>query len=220
MRSFSIETRAWIGLAVLIGGLYIAMGLLWSAMAPPSVGSDVLIIRAAADRFLGGMPVYMDPAATHFVAGGPDLFYGPPSLVLATVPLALLPADLVRHLAFPLSWLGTGIGLATLAASVRLRGSEAGALAIGTMLSYAVFGATTLGAPSVGVFLLLVVGWWGLERRAGWISGLAIGTAAAMRIYPAAMLLPLVAARRFRRCSSGTRDDRSLVDRRLRDRRT
>jgi alpha-1,2-mannosyltransferase len=193
----TLGTRAWVGVAVLVGGLYVAIGLLWSAMAPSSVGSDALIIRGAAARFLDGEPVYIDPTGLRFVQGGPELFYGPPALVVAAVPLALVPSDLVRHLAFPISWLGIGLGLAILIASVRLRAREAAALAVGTMLSYGVFGATTLGAPSVGVFVLLVVGWWGLEGRAGWLCGLAIGTASAMRIYPAAMLLPLVVARRF-----------------------
>jgi alpha-1,2-mannosyltransferase len=188
----------WLGLLVVVGAAYAVVGVLWVAAQPPSLGFDLLLVRSAGERLLQGEPIYVDPAGLSFLDPGPEDFYGPPALAVLGVPLSLLPAELVRLAAFPGSLAVFAAGLAALGASVVLGRDAIAGVFIGAMVSFAVFWGATLGASSVWLFGLLAFAIVALGRGSEVAAGVLIGTAAALRIYPVVLLLPLAVAGRWR----------------------
>lgn len=182
----------------MVGATYAVLATAWVASRPPSLGFDLLLVRSAAERLRTGEPIYTDPSGSHFVDPGPDDFYGPPALAVVGLPLTLLPADVVALGTFPASWLVFGLGLAGLARRLTLRADQLAAVFIGAMLAFAVAWGATLGASSVWLFGLLAAAWLALDRRWDILAGLLVGTAAALRIYPAVLLLPLAVAGNWR----------------------
>ena len=171
---------------------------------------DLLLLQAAARRLAAGAPLYLDLTGARFIPGSVDLFYGPPALAVASLPLTWFDAEAIRH--FTLA-LGLAMVLGSVVAIVgrplprpgrrwsaaRLDRTPTAAVAVaGALLSYAVLRAVALGAPSIMLLLLLAVTWLGLARRSDTLSSVALGSAIAFRIYPAALLLPLVLAGRWR----------------------
>lgn len=188
----------WLVVLAVAGGVYVMMGTLWVASQPASLGFDALLVRSAGERLVAGDPIYVDPSGASFVDPGPDDFYGPPALAVVGAVLTLIPEEAVRLASFPVSWLVFGIGLAALARLVELRRDQVAGVFLGAMAAFAVFWGATLGASSVWLFGLLAGAIVALGRRSDVVGGILIGTAAALRIYPVVLLVPLVAAGRWR----------------------
>jgi len=187
----------WTAALAVVGGVYAVGTTLWVLSEPPSLAFDVLLVRSAGERLLAGELIYVDPGAASFVDPGPDDFYGPPALAVAGAVLALIPEPVVRLACFPVSWIVFLVGLAALARLVGLRRDEAAGVALGAMAAFAVFWGATLGASSVWLFGLLAGAIVALGRGSDAAAGLLVGTAAALRIYPVALLVPLVIAGRW-----------------------
>jgi hypothetical protein len=91
--------------------------------------------------------------------------------------------------AFALGWFSRLLGASTRTAAV----VGVGSLAIPVVQTDLIYG------QSNGVLLLLfVVAWWGLRRKNDALAGSALGLSAAIKLFPALMILPLLRFRRFR----------------------
>jgi alpha-1,2-mannosyltransferase len=188
----------WLAVLAVAAGLYLMLAILWVGSQPDSLGFDILLVRSAGERLLAGQPIYPDPGAASFLDPGPDDFYGPPALAVAAALIAQVPSPLVRAGAFPISWLVFIVGLGALVSSARLGHEQAAGVFIGAMLAFAVFWGATLGASSVWLFGLLAGAIVALTKRWDVAAGLLVGTAAALRIYPIVLLVPLLIAGRWR----------------------
>src|SRR5437667_220152 len=80
-RNFRLTVLMLVGL---VAGAYLAFGI---ATAKQTLGCDFQVYRAAADRFLAGLPIYDTSISS---TGSCNLFYYPPSFVALVVPFALL----------------------------------------------------------------------------------------------------------------------------------
>ena len=186
-------------LLVLAAVAYIVVMSTWLLMQPASLGFDIAIVARAGARFLAGAPLYLDPSGARFATAG--LFYGPPVLAVLGAPLSGVPEQAVAlgGSLFSLCVIfGSAVGLL-----VERRASRAtwATTLVGLGASYAVFLTVTLTATSVLVLGLLSGAW--LLRRRELAAGALIGTAAALRLYPAAMLLALLVAGRRRTVVAG-----------------
>jgi alpha-1,2-mannosyltransferase len=188
----------WLAGLVVVGAVYAVLSSLWVASRPASLGFDILLVRSASERLRNGEPIYLDPGGANFIDPSPADFYGPPALAVAGLPLTLVPAEIVRLGSFPVSWLVFGLGLLVLSRQVHLTRDQLAAVFIGAMLAFAVAWGATLGASSVWLFGLLAGAAVALDRRSDLAAGVLIGTAAALRIYPVVLLLPLMVAGRWR----------------------
>jgi alpha-1,2-mannosyltransferase len=189
---------SWLAVLVVAGGLYLSIAGFWVASRPASLGFDILLLRSAGERLLAGEPIYVDPTGASFVDPGPADFYGPPALAVAAIVLTPIPEDLVRFGSFPVSWVLVGLSLSALSARTGLRASQIAAVFIGAMAAFAVFWGATLGASSVWLLALLAGAFFALSRGSDVAAGVLIGTAAALRIYPVVLLVPLGIAGRWR----------------------
>lgn len=195
------------GLAAILG--------MWLCVVVVSVvggaGSvDLLQLQAVARRLAAGAPLYLDLSGARFIPGSVDLFYGPPALAVASLPLTWFDAETVRRFTVALGLaMVLGSVVAIVGGPLRRPGwhrnafgfdrwPNAAAAVAGALLSYAVLRAVTLGATSTLLLLLLAITWLGLARRSDTLVSLALGSAIAFRIYPAALILPLVLAGRWR----------------------
>lgn len=188
--------RPWmLALTAVAGVMVIFIGLMiWSK---PGIGLDVTLVVDAARRAFSDQPMYTDPTAAQF---GPDHphYYGPPALAALYAPLAWLSDELIVRLAVIAAFVCAGSALVILLrAAGPVPRAHVAALAIGGLTCYAIFGGAALGNPSMLILPLLATAFLGLERDRPWLVGLGIGTAAALRLYPAAMLVPLILARRW-----------------------
>jgi alpha-1,2-mannosyltransferase len=189
--------RRWLIAATIVGAIafWFIAAYAWYGL---NIGFDVKIILNAARAGASGATLYSDPTGAAFGAESPH-FYGPPALALVYLPLSLLPDDLAVRVALVTSYAVALASLALLVVPVRAAVGRSGvaSLLIGIVLSYAFLGAGSLGNPSILVLLGLAVAFVGLERDRPFLAALGIGTAAALRLYPVLLLLPLVVARRW-----------------------
>ncbi|HXG40346.1 MAG TPA: glycosyltransferase 87 family protein [Candidatus Limnocylindrales bacterium] len=188
----------WVVLAIVIGGVYAALAIVWVTQQPPSVGADSVQLRRAGERLLAGEALYRDPEGVAFLAGGLDLYYGPPALALAVgVPLSLVGEPLVRLLTFPIVWSVSVLTTLGVGRALSLSWEELAALFVGLCLCFALFATATLGATSLIVLLGGMVGLLAVARGHDRALGIAIGLMGALRVYPLALLLPLLLAGRW-----------------------
>jgi len=163
-----------------------------------NIGFDVkLIIHASRSGFAGGT-LYSDPSGLEFGAASPN-FYGPPALALLYLPLSFVDDGVAVRLALIASYATAVLSLGLLVAPVRSAVGRSGtaSLLIGMLLSYAFLGAGSLGNPSIFVLLGVATAFVGIDRDEPWLVGIGIGTAAALRLYPLLLVLPLIVARRW-----------------------
>ena len=163
------------------------------------IGLDITLIVDAARRVLAGQAMYTDPTAAQFGPTYPH-YYGPPALAALYAPLAPLPDFLIVRVAFWAAFALAGFGVWAL-----LRSSDRpqprrylAAILTGIALCYVVLGGAMLGNPSMLILPLLALAFVGFERRSDWLVAFGIGTAMALRLYPVAMLIPLLIAGRYR----------------------
>ena len=204
-RRWSLAAVAAVAILLIVLGM-----LLWVGTR---LGQDVTIVTDAADRLAIGAPLYDDPAVAHF---GPDEdhYYGPPALAAIIAPVRDVPAGVVAVGGLIVAYL-----LAAAAVLMILRASRFGpsgtgaepapaersrhrswlaAAVIGLSGCYVVLAGALLGNPSMLLLPLLAVAFAGLTTNRPWLGGLAIGTLAALRVYPLALLVPLAIAGRWR----------------------
>ena len=184
---------------VLAAVAYIVVMSTWLLMQPASLGFDIAIVARAGGRFLAGAPLYLDRTGARFVTGG--LFYGPPVLAVLGAALSGLPERTVALGGSIVSLcviFGSAVGLLFEQRASRATWTTT---LVGLAASYAVFLTVTLTASSVLAVGLLTGAW--LLRRRELTAGALIGTAAALRLYPAAILLALLVAGRRRTVAAG-----------------
>jgi alpha-1,2-mannosyltransferase len=190
--------RAWVAALAVVATLgVIATAILATGRA--DIGLDILLIVNGARRVIAGLPLYDDPTVTDFAPDTPH-YYGPPALAAAYSPLTGLPDELIVRAAVVVGVIAAMIGVAILvrASDVPVSRSVIAGVFIGAIASPNVYGAAVIGNPSMFVLPLLAVGLFGLVRDRPWLAGIGIGTAAALRLYPAALLVPLLIAGRWR----------------------
>lgn len=168
----------------------------WYAL---NVGFDVSLILHAAREGAAGRTLYADPLGNAFTAESRN-FYGPPALALAYLPLSVVPDAIAVRLAFVFGYAAALGSLALLVGPVRhaVGRSARASLVVGVMLAYAVLGGANLGNPSILVLVGLAVAYVGIERDRPWLVALGVGTAAALRLYPVLLLVPLAISGRLR----------------------
>ena len=188
----------WVLLAMTVAtlaGVFLAL----YAFYAPSIGFDVSLVVAAARSGMAGGTLYSDPTGALFGAESPH-FYGPPALALAYVPLSLLSDGAVVRVALILGYAIAFASLALLVVPVRRAVGRSGgaSLLVGVLLGYAFLGAASLGNPSILVLLGIAIAFVGIDRDEPWLVGLGLGTAAAFRLYPLLLLVPLAVSGRWR----------------------
>ena len=181
--------------ALALGGLaahFLARTLLAPLAAIPREPADFAHHHAAARAILGGESPYR-------VA---DYDY-PPLPALLALPLALLPLPTARLVWFSLSWAAL-VGAAALAWRL-LGGGRVNLLVVAAVWSLAGTAAENLVLGQLNpLLLLLVVGaWWGLARGSPATTHGALAAAAALKIWPAAVLAVHAVARRGRVLAAG-----------------
>ena len=189
---------AWVLVAMAVATMA-AVVLAVYAWYGPSIGFDVSLVVRAARAGMAGGTLYSDPTGALFGAESPH-YYGPPALALAYVPLSLLSDGAVVRVALISGYAIAVASLALLVAPVRAAVGRSGiaSLLIGLLFGYAFLGAASLGNPSILVLLGIAVAYVGIERDEPWLIGLGIGTAAAFRLYPILLLVPLAISGRRR----------------------
>lgn len=189
---------------VLLAALVLVLGSLvaWWLLAgnPDGLGYDWAILRGAALRLRLGDPLYLDPTGARFWPGNASLYYGPPAYAVVALPISFVSDVAARRLALVV---GVGLGLVSVALLVapvrsRISGRGLSLLVLGVLGAGAFIVGLIVSASSLLVLLLLAGVWTGLVRRSPVIVGVCLGTATAFRVYPAALFLALLVARRWR----------------------
>ena len=201
--SASPPARGWSYWGLLAAALlvpWLIVGTIRTIAPVPHVGYDLELLGRAATRLVDGLPVYLDASGASFYPGSLDLYYGPPAYLLPWLPLAHLPGDLLQRLAYPLGVIEVAAALALLVRAERdaLRPAQVAAIVAGAAGCWVVFAGVTLGASSTLTLLFVAGSWFYLRRGADVPGGIVLGTIIAWRVYPVALILPLLVARRWR----------------------
>jgi alpha-1,2-mannosyltransferase len=172
----------------------VAGAVVWSGVAAGNFGYDFLAYHQAANRVLGGQPLY-DPTVQE--TGGFGLYYYPPPFVLAIVPLAPLAGDVA-------AWLWLGLSLAALIAGIWLMPVAPTVRWITLLLaglSWPVAYALKLGQVGPLLLLLFAVGWRWLDRPVALGGSAAAG--AIVKIQPGIVLAWALLTRRWAAVATG-----------------
>jgi hypothetical protein len=211
------QTTSWTGRGIACWALILVAALAWQgqsllrALRPPAVVVvDFFQEWASARNFFNGEPIY-EPhrvSSLHYLGVAPvgDAHYfievnaHPPTTVLLALPLAALDyRDAV------LVW--NGISLVALAVAIWLIARQLGYSA-GVRSVLPVFAVLPLcwplcshlqqGQLAMILLLLITVGW--AAERSGLLrlSGIFLGAATAIKVFPALLLLPLIVRRQWR----------------------
>ena len=175
-------------------------------------GYDFSYYWTAARHLLDGLPIY-SPAqlAGPYAPQGQLGFLYPPPLAATVIPITLLFPGSPKAAA----WIWLAIGAAILAVSVLglwraerlgerfplLRGSGRWLLVAAAFAFPPVVGELVLGNVHLLLLGLLSLAWFGILRRDGpgdWVSGVAVGVAAIVKVFPIAVLLWFLLTRRFK----------------------
>ncbi|HXG26490.1 MAG TPA: glycosyltransferase family 87 protein [Candidatus Binatia bacterium] len=178
----------------------------------PQWGYDLSFYWTAASRLLDGLPIYSAAQlAGPYAPQGQDGFLYPPPFAALSIPLVWLAPQGARVA----EWIWSGLGLVvvvvvTLAVVRSERLAERFALLRGRgrwlLVAAAVTFPPVIGELSIGNVHLLLLGlftlaWLGLRRgdaRGDWMAGVGLGFAAVVKVFPAVLLLWLIATRRLR----------------------
>lgn len=193
-----------VAIAVLVA-ILVAFRLVQFAIFSTQVqwGYDFSAYWAAADHLLHGLPIYAaDQLGGPYAPQRQFLYLYPPPLAAAVTPLALLVPTDYRAAA----WIWTALGAAILAAGTLATARSVGLiervraatgwgpwLVVAVAISFPpVVGELVLGNVHLLLFGLFTVAWLGVRRgdRAGeqW-AGLAVGVAAAIKVFPGLLFI-------------------------------
>jgi len=169
-RNFRLTVFILVGL---VAGAYLAFGL---ATAKQTLGCDFQVYRAAADRFLAGLPIYDTSISS---TGSCNLFYYPPSFVALVIPFALLGESLgnAAWIAFLVVCYVVGCAVLPVRREVKLAVFLAGAV------SWPFIFGVRIGQVGPILYLLFAVGWRFLERRPV-VTGVAVGLGVLVKLQP------------------------------------
>jgi hypothetical protein len=140
-----------------------------------------------ARALLDGAPMYPDPTRDAMVVGNPAVY--PPVVVLASLPLALLPAAAASWLWFAM--LGACVVTALLVLDVRDWRCHVLALGSPVVVHGLFFGNLT-----IALVPLIALAWRFRDRAAG--SGMLVGIAVAAKLFAWPLVVWLLATRRWR----------------------
>ena len=161
---------------------------LWAADRAATLGFDFLAYHQAANRALGGLPLY-DTSVDE--TGGFGLFYYPPPFILAILPFAPLDPAVATWLWVALSGAAFLGGLALMPVSTTVRWVTL--LLAGLMWPVAY--AFKLGQVGPLLFLLFAIGWRWLDRPVALGGSAAVG--AIVKIQPGLVLAWALLTRRW-----------------------
>ncbi len=180
-RNFRLTVLMLVGL---VAGAYLAFGI---ATAKQTLGCDFQVYRAAADRFLAGLPLYDTSISS---TGSCNLFYYPPSFVALVVPFAVLGETLgnAAWIAFLVVSYVVGCALLPVRWEVKLAVFLAGAV------SWPFIFGVRIGQVAPILYLLFAVGWRWLERRPA-VTGFAVGLGVLVKLQPIVIVGWLVVRR-------------------------
>jgi hypothetical protein len=179
--------RSRLPLVILVGivaGAYLAFGI---ATAKETLGCDFQVYRAAADRFLAGLPLYDSSISS---TGSCNLFYYPPSFAALVVPFALLGSSVgnAAWIAFLVLCYVVGCAALPVRWEVKLAVFLAGAV------SWPFIFGVRIGQVAPILYLLFAVGWRFLERRPA-VTGFAVGLGVLVKLQPIVIVGWLVVRR-------------------------
>ncbi len=167
----------------------------YRAVESPAARSDFLMFRAAGRAILDGEDVY----AVRHQRGWP--FYYPQTMAVLMVPLALLPVGPAV-----VAWYAVSVaalfwaGLRLVRLCDELAGRPVGPWVVAAFLVN--FGPIVSGLQrgqlSALLFMLMVEAFWWYHRGRMAHSGMFVALAAALKVYPALLILPLVVRREWR----------------------
>jgi alpha-1,2-mannosyltransferase len=175
-------------LAVIVAVL-VPSAIVAAAASAGTFGYDFLAYHAAAERVLGGQPLYN--LSVEEMGGFGQYFY-PPPFVLAILPFAILPGATAAWVWLGLSMLMLGSGIALMPVAGWVRWTTL--LLAG--LSWPVAYALKLGQVGPLLFLLFSLGWRWLDRPG--VVGLTGALGAIVKIQPGIVLAWAVLTRRWR----------------------
>jgi hypothetical protein len=163
-------------LVLVVGGIYLAFGLM---TASTTLGCDFLAYHGAAQRFLGGDPIY-DLSITR--TGECGIYQYPPPFVLLALPFSTLGFDAGNWgwIAFLVGCFGVGTALLPVRAEIRW-----GILLAG-MVSWPFIFGVRIGQVGPILYLLFALGWRFLDRPG--IVGTAIALGTLVKLQPAVVL--------------------------------
>lgn len=140
-----------------------------------------------ARALLDGTPMYPEPTRDNVVVGNPAVY--PPVFIIASVPLALLPAGVASWL-----WFCT-LGICVFAA-MWLLGVRDWRCHVLAVTSPAVVHGMFYGNLTIFLVLLVALAWIFRDRAP--FAGLALGTAVAAKLFVGPLIVWLLVTRRFR----------------------
>jgi hypothetical protein len=180
-RNFRLTLLIIVGL---VAGAYLAFGI---ATAKETLGCDFQVYRAAADRFLAGLPLYDTSISS---TGSCNLFYYPPSFVAVVLPFALLGANLGNWawIAFLVVCYVIGCAVLPVRWEVKLAVFLAGAV------SWPFIFGVRIGQVAPILYLLFAIGWRWLDQRPA-LTGFAVGLGVLLKLQPIVIVGWLVVRR-------------------------
>jgi hypothetical protein len=175
-------------------------------------GYDLSFYWTAADHLLHGQPIYSATQLSGpYAPQGQDGFLYPPPFAALSIPLVWIAPQGARVA----EWLWSGAGLVILVAvtllSLRserlderftlLRGRGKWLIVAAAVTFPPVIGELTIGNVHLLLLGLFGLAWLGIRRgdAAGdWMTGIGLGLAAVIKLFPGVLLLWLIATRRYR----------------------
>ena len=178
----------------------------------PQWGYDLSFYWTAADHLLHGEPIYSAAQLSGpYAPQGQDGFLYPPPFAALAIPLVWM-APAGARIA---EWLWSGLGLVLLVAVAlalhrsehlgerfaALRGRGRWLIVIAAVTFPPVIGELSIGNVHILLLGLLTLAWIGIRRgdaTGDWLTGMGIGAAAVIKVFPGVLVLWLLLTGRFR----------------------
>ena len=178
----------------------------------PQWAYDLSFYWTAAQNILQGEPIYSAAQlAGPYAPQGQDGFLYPPPFAALAIPLVLLAPQGPQVAEWLWSGLGVAVVVAVVLALVRseklddrfqvLRGRGRWILVAAAVTFAPVIGELSIGNVHLLLLGLFTLAWLGIRRGGStgdWMAGAALGVAALIKVFPAVLLLWLLATRRYR----------------------
>lgn len=154
---------------------------------------DYLLWYWAGQRVLQGEPFYPATAIEYF-----DYIYPPLPAILLAIPswFGKIPLYLVLSILNAMAWWYTGTFSQVMAGSDRKPGPWLEALPVVVTVPF-VFDMFDLGQPNLVLLAMMLYGFWSLRHQRSWLAGFMFALAAAIKVFPIAVLPYLIWRRKW-----------------------